>query len=139
MDKTTFCGRKKPRSGSALGQIGENFARDYLAAKGMKFVEANWRCRAGEIDLVFMDGNELVFVEVKSRRAGIWARQNLFLNITEFKKRKLRMLAQLFLHERVLKKRWGRRYPPLFRIDVVGVIVSDENALIELEHATGAI
>ena len=51
-----------------LGDQGEGHARRYLEARGYAFVTANWRCPAGELDLVMRDGDELVFVEVKTRR-----------------------------------------------------------------------
>ncbi len=51
-----------------LGTAGEDHVRRYLERTGWSFVEANWRCRVGEIDLVFLDGEELVLVEVKTRR-----------------------------------------------------------------------
>lgn len=48
-------------------------ARQFLEAAGYEYVERNWHCRSGEIDLIMRDGDELVFVEVKARhgeRAG---------------------------------------------------------------------
>lgn len=51
-----------------LGTAGEDHVRRHLERSGWRFVEANWRCRVGEIDLVFLDGEELVLVEVKTRR-----------------------------------------------------------------------
>jgi putative endonuclease len=50
-----------------LGKKGEALAADFLAEAGMQVVERNWRCSQGEIDLVVRDGDELVFVEVKTR------------------------------------------------------------------------
>ena len=50
------------------GTIAENKARQYLEKHGLKFVEKNYRCRNGEIDLVMQDKNELVFVEVRYRK-----------------------------------------------------------------------
>lgn len=51
----------------AVGSHGEDLARAYLEARGYVCVARNWRCRSGELDLVMRDGDELVFVEVKSR------------------------------------------------------------------------
>lgn len=50
-----------------LGETGERLAESYLMAKGYQAVERNFRCRAGEIDLIFRDGATWVFVEVKTR------------------------------------------------------------------------
>lgn len=56
-----------PSSRQRLGRSGESHARRFLEAQGYTFVEGNWSCRAGEIDLVMRDGMEIVFVEVKTR------------------------------------------------------------------------
>lgn len=53
---------------TALGGHGERLAADYLERVGMMIVERNYRCRAGEIDLIALDAETLVFVEVKLRR-----------------------------------------------------------------------
>jgi putative endonuclease len=49
------------------GAQGEDLAREYLAALGLKFLAANYRSPRGEIDLIFRDGRCLVFIEVKAR------------------------------------------------------------------------
>lgn len=51
-----------------IGRRGEALAAELLRAEGLIIVERNFRCRAGEIDLVAFDGPTLVFVEVRSRR-----------------------------------------------------------------------
>lgn len=53
---------------AAVGKHGERIARTYLEAHGYAFIVANWYCPSGELDLVMIDGDELVFVEVKARR-----------------------------------------------------------------------
>ena len=50
-----------------LGRRGEDVAAEYVEAQGMRVVERNWRCREGEIDVVALDGDEVVVVEVKTR------------------------------------------------------------------------
>jgi putative endonuclease len=52
----------------ALGRAGEAYAAAYLEGLGCEIVGRNYRCRGGEIDLVVIDGDALVFVEVKTRR-----------------------------------------------------------------------
>jgi putative endonuclease len=50
-----------------LGRRGEDRALAYLEAHGLTLLERNYRCRAGEIDLILRDGTVLVLVEVRSR------------------------------------------------------------------------
>ncbi len=50
-----------------LGRKGEKIAGKFLKHKGYKIVQRNYRCRFGEIDLIAVDGEYLVFVEVKTR------------------------------------------------------------------------
>lgn len=52
-----------------IASRGEDAAAAYLERVGMRIVARNWRCAAGEIDIVAHDGEELVFVEVKTRRS----------------------------------------------------------------------
>ncbi len=49
------------------GQLAEDQAAAFLQAQGYKLVERNFRAKVGEIDLVMKDGDEIVFVEVRSR------------------------------------------------------------------------
>ena len=48
------------------GRAGEDAAVSYLEGKGLKVLEKNFRSRMGEIDIVALDGDTLIFVEVKS-------------------------------------------------------------------------
>lgn len=50
------------------GRQGEKLANDFLRKKGFKILDTNWRFQHKEIDIVAMKDNEIVFVEVKSRR-----------------------------------------------------------------------
>lgn len=49
------------------GRTGEQLAAEFLQKKGMILLEQNYRFASAEIDLILLDGNELVFVEVKTR------------------------------------------------------------------------
>ncbi len=57
--------RTTPR---ASGAQAEDRARHYLEGRGLAFLERNFQCRGGEIDLIMADGESLVFVEVRYRR-----------------------------------------------------------------------
>ena len=50
------------------GADGETIARKYLREKGYAILESNWSTIFGELDIVAKRGDELVFVEVKTRR-----------------------------------------------------------------------
>lgn len=52
-----------------LGRHGETLAAKYFEDDGCKILDRNWRCRLGEIDLVVRDQDDLVCVEVKTRRS----------------------------------------------------------------------
>jgi len=51
----------------ALGDFGERSAAQFLIGIGMVVLDRNWRCTAGEIDIVALDGTDLVVCEVKTR------------------------------------------------------------------------
>lgn len=51
-----------------LGRAGEERASRYFADIGFTVVDRNWRCGAGEINLVALDPAHVVIVEVKTRR-----------------------------------------------------------------------
>jgi putative endonuclease len=53
----------------AIGKAGEDMACEYLRRGGARIVERNWRCKAGEADIIAMEDEVLVFVEVKTRRS----------------------------------------------------------------------
>lgn len=50
-----------------IGFEAEKLAKNHLLAEGLEFIEANYHCRGGEIDLIFKDKNVLLFLEVKLR------------------------------------------------------------------------
>lgn len=60
----------KYQSTALLGKAGERAAEAFLAAHGYRIVVRNLRLPGGEIDLVAVEGNVLVFIEVKRRRTG---------------------------------------------------------------------
>ena len=50
-----------------LGRVGEQKAAEHLEKKGYKIIEKNYKTHLGEIDLIANDGEEIVFIEVKTR------------------------------------------------------------------------
>lgn len=50
-----------------LGQKGEQVALEYLENQGYKILERNFSCRQGEVDIIALDNDYIVFFEIKSR------------------------------------------------------------------------
>lgn len=110
-----------------LGRQGEDMAAEYLQRCGLTILERNWRCAAGEIDIVARDGSALVVCEVKTRSGtGFgWPAEA----VTRRKLRRLRELALRWLDEHDL-------YVPEIRFDVVAIVQPPAGRLI-LEHLRG--
>ena len=106
------------------GELGERAARKQLKRQGLKFLTANFRSPRGEIDLVFRDGDCLVFVEVKTRSSEEWGRPAAAVN----KERRQRLTRAALDYLRLLKN-------PLVKIrfDIVEVLLLD-GAVREVRH-----
>ena len=105
------------------GRAGEDLALACLERHGLVLVEANFRCKLGEIDLILRDGATLVFVEVRQRAAG--APVSAAASIGPAKIRRIIRAAQVYLQR-------FNRLPPC-RIDVVAIDGDD------IEWLTNAI
>lgn len=55
------------RQTSKFGHLAEDFAASFLSSKGYKIIERNFRSRFGEIDIIAIKDNKLIFIEVKAR------------------------------------------------------------------------
>ncbi|MES2150107.1 MAG: YraN family protein [Pseudomonadota bacterium] len=93
------------------GQQWEQEALRYLQKRGLRLVEANFRCKGGEIDLVMRDGEALVFVEVRQRAGSDHG--GAAASIGPAKIRRLLHAAQFYLQRFACM--------PACRIDVVAI------------------
>jgi putative endonuclease len=106
------------------GELGERAARKQLKRQGLKFLTANFRSPRGEIDLIFRDGDCLVFVEVKTRSSEEWVRPAAAVN----KERRGRLTRAALDYLGLL------RNPPVkVRFDIVEVLLQD-GAVREVRH-----
>lgn len=110
-----------------LGERGERRAGEYLVEQGLRIVERNWRCRAGEIDIIAREGPTLVFCEVKTR-SGLAFGVPLGA-ITDRKRMRLRRLASQYLADT-----GGHRGP--VRIDAIGILWPRSGPPV-IEHVRG--
>ena len=110
-----------------LGRFGEAYAARHLADQGMILLDRNWRCEAGEIDLVLRDGPVLVACEVKTRSSTAYG--SPLEAVTSDKAARLRHLAARWVEERGVR-------PEQMRIDLVGVLLRRRGAPL-VEHLLG--
>jgi putative endonuclease len=110
-----------------LGRAGEDAAAAFYRKCGFRVVDRNYRCRAGEIDLVVRRGRLLVFCEVKTRASRYWG--GPAEAVGALKQNRIRRSAGAWLAEH----RGGRRE---LRFDVVSVTAADGG--LELTHLPGA-
>jgi putative endonuclease len=80
------------------GTEGEHLAAQFLEAQGYSILERNYRFERGEIDLVAMDGEELVFIEVKTRHSQRYGEPEE--SVTPSKEAQLKKVAEGYLYER---------------------------------------
>ena len=105
-----------------LGKEGERIAEQYLKRKGYKLVERNYRCSAGEVDLIVLDRRVIVFVEVKTRTGHGFGTP--LEAVQPRKQRKMMQAAQFFLTQKKLHQRDAR-------FDVVGISWPGREPVIE--------
>lgn len=117
-----------------LGEAAEDLVAARLAASGWEVVERNARTRHGELDLVALDRDALVFVEVKAGRAGsAFGPERPVLGVDGRKQRRVRRLATAWMTER----RDLPRYADI-RFDAVGVTFDRAGRVADYEHIRGA-
>ena len=83
------------RESRQLGRWGEEQAAGLLRGKGFQIIEANWKCRFGELDLIAEDGAYLCFVEVKLRKNDAYGSPGAAVDWR--KQEKLRAAAEVYL------------------------------------------
>lgn len=120
----------------ALGAYGERAAVRHLESTGLRILDRNWRCRAGELDIVALDpladGTVLAVCEVKTRTED--GAQSPTEAIDGAKASRLADLA-----ERWLAERWSGPPPPGgVRIDLLSV-VHGRRGPARVTHLRGAV
>jgi putative endonuclease len=78
-----------------LGRSGEDIALQYLKKKKYTIAEKGFRFLRGEIDIIALEGDTLVFIEVKTRKSVDFGQPEE--SITPAKRRQLRRVAQGYL------------------------------------------
>ena len=107
-----------------LGTWGEEQAAHYLERKGFLMVERDWKSGHRDIDLIAVDGDTVVFVEVKTRRNRVFGEPEDAVNY--LKLQHLRAAINHYVKYRHISQ-------PI-RLDVVSVIGSPHGEEPEINH-----
>lgn len=111
-----------------LGKWGEEMAKAYLVSKGYAIKQENWRMNHYELDLVAQEGNELIFVEVKTRKSDD---DDPIEAVNKGKRARMIASADVFINE-VMPK--GAAYE--YRFDIIGITGDPDG--YEIEHIPDA-
>ncbi|WP_440889759.1 YraN family protein [Vibrio sp. WZ-1] len=97
-----------------IGNQYETLAKQYLQSQGLRFIDQNFLTKVGEIDLIFQQGETIVFVEVKYRKNDSFG--SAAEMVTSAKMRRLVKTANLWLLKRHLSA-----HTTDYRFDVIAI------------------
>jgi putative endonuclease len=117
-------------SRKSLGRLGEQLTADHFERLGWRIVARNYQTRLGELDIVAVDGETLVFAEVKSCRLG---KGQPWDNLHGRKRVQVRKIAGLWFNEM-----HGLPFFEHVRFDAIGVLIDDRDTLVRLDHLEDA-
>lgn len=110
------------------GRVGEDAATYYLQKEGYIIICRNFSCFQGEIDIIAKDGNNLVFVEVKTRTSTRYGEAKEAVD--ENKQKHIYKAAEYYLYKNRLEDKF-------VRIDVIEVYV--HNGKVSINHIKQAV
>jgi len=111
---------KNPTAKQIIGKAAEDAAAVMLQQEGLELIERNFICKTGEIDLIFKDKEQLVFVEVRYRKNQLFG--GALASVTSSKQQKLQRAANFYL------SRWQKQ--PACRFDVIAMTLDANQQLI---------
>jgi putative endonuclease len=111
-----------------LGSFGEDWAAGYLTRAGFRIVARNVRYRSGEIDIVARERDELVFVEVKTRRSRSFGTPEEAITRARF--HRLASAIQEFLQVKQLEN-------AAYRVDVIAIEMRSDGRVGDFRHLRG--
>lgn len=113
-----------------LGDAGERLAERRLGDLGWRIIDRKWRVRSGEIDLVALDDDVLVFVEVKTRRGAV--RGAAEEAIDEAKAERLLGLGEQYVSEH------PEHADRIWRVDLIAITIGSNGAVQRISHLRNA-
>ena len=112
-----------------IGETGEDLAVHYLISQNYDILFRNFYSAYGEIDIIALRGDELVFVEVKTRSSRI---DDALSSVSKEKQRKLRQTAGLFY------QKFPEYEDLLSRFDLIAVILGKKGQIYSIQHFDNA-
>ncbi len=109
-----------------IGQSGEDLAENFLKNLDYQILAKNYRTRLGEIDIIAQDKNELVIIEVKTRKTSDFGYPEEF--VTKSKIQKIKKTALDFL---------GKNPYRFWRIDIISITYQPEIKIKHFKNITG--
>jgi len=108
------------------GKEGEQMAVAFLAAKGYKILERNWRFKKNEVDIIAQNGDDIVFVEVKTRHENFLVEPEL--TVSKKQQRSIINTANQYIITRSIDLE--------ARFDIVSIVLSSQGE--KILHIEGA-
>jgi putative endonuclease len=108
-----------------IGNKGEQMAADYLQIQGFTLLDMNFNTRYGELDLVMLDSESLVFVEVKTRTSADLMMPEESITYAKFERIYNAGLLWLQAHPDC---------PDDWRVDVVAILLDRQKNIVDLHH-----
>lgn len=108
-----------------IGKFGQQLAAQFLLKKNYQFLVENYHCQSGEIDLIFSDQGQIVFIEVKTRLSNKFGLPEEA--ITQAKKDKLYQASLQYLADKQINHdNW--------RIDCLAIEIDKQNKKAQIRH-----
>ena len=114
-------------SHNELGKWGEEMAAEYLLRKGYTIMERDWKSGHRDLDIIALDGNTVVFVEVKTRRNRLFTEPEMAVDYQKI--RNLQQAANHYIKYRHINQE--------VRFDVI-TVVGSMNETPSVEHIKDA-
>jgi len=109
-----------------IGQSGEDLAENFLKNLGYQILAKNYRTQLGEIDIIAQEKNELVIVEVKTRKTSDFGYPEEF--VTKSKIQKIKKATLDFL---------GKNPHKFWRIDIISITYQPKIKIEHFKNITG--
>lgn len=108
-----------------IGEIGEQFAMNYLEKNGFSILHHHFTTHWGELDIVAKKREKIFFIEVKTRVGD--AKGKPYEAVSFYKIRSLRRAIQLYIQKHKLENY-------IFSLDVISIVLNEDYTVQSLQH-----